>query len=67
MTFLAPAQTADARLVPALFGRRAVRPRGRVLIAGEDGARRALGDEHGLPVAALRGTSIEHLARIALG
>ena len=67
MTFLAPAQSADARFIAALFGRRAARPRGRTFVPGEDGARSALGSDHALPPSVLHGTSIEHLARIAFG
>jgi hypothetical protein len=67
VTFIAPPRPADTRDSGFLFGRRASKPRVRLAIADEDGARRALGTDGGLPMAALAGSSIEHLARIALG
>ena len=67
MTFLAPVSTAEVRVPSVLWSRKGVKPKGRVLIADEDGARRALGFDAGLSVPAMAGTSIEHLARIVLG
>ena len=65
MTFVAPARTA-AIGSPTFFGRRTVKPRPRILIADEDGARQALGGDSRMPPAATS-PSLEHLARIALG
>ena len=67
MTFIAPARPADIGGASLLFGRKASKPRACPMIADEDGARRALGTDGGLPAAALTGSAIEHLARIALG
>ncbi len=66
MTFIAPTQFADIGRI-SVFGRRAAKAKGHLRIADEDGARRAIGADDRFPVAALAGSSIEHLARIALG
>lgn len=67
MTFIAPPRSADLRGAPSFFGRKASRPKGRAVIADEECARRAIDIDGGLPPAALAGSAIEHLARIALG
>ena len=67
MTFIAPPRPAAIGGASFPFGRKASKPRKRLLIADEDGARRALGADGGLPAVALTGSAIEHLARIALG
>ena len=64
--FIAPPRFADARGA-SFLGRRTSKPKDRPMIADEEGARRALGSDGGLPSAVLAGDSIEHLARIALG
>ena len=66
MTFIAPPRFADARGA-SFLGRRTSKPKGRPMIGDEECARRALGIDGGLPAAALAGSTIEHLARIALG
>lgn len=67
VTFIAPPSSADRHGASFFFGRRAAKPKDRIRIADEDGARRALGIDGVLPAATLAGSSIEHLARIALG
>ena len=66
MTFIAPVHPADLRGSPFFFGRKTARPKDRLRVADEDGARRALGTDGSVPPAS-PGASIEHLARIALG
>lgn len=66
MTFIAPAHPADPRGAPFFFGRKTARPKDRLRIGDEDGARRALGSD-GSALPASPRMSIEHLARIALG
>ena len=66
MTFIAPAHSAEIGRI-SFFGRKATKAKDRMRIADEDGARRAIGGDDSLPVVALPGSSIEHLARIALG
>ena len=65
MTFLASAQTVGLRPF-ALVGK-ALRAQERRRSGDEDGARRAMGVDTQMPLASPRGTSLEHLARIALG
>lgn len=67
MTFLAPSHTVDLRGASSFFGRKASKPKDRLRIADEDGARRALGPDGLPPAGGSRAASIEHLARIALG
>ena len=67
VTFIAPPRSADLRGAPFFLGRKASKPKGRAVIADEECARRAIDIDGGLPVSALAGSSIEHLARIALG
>ena len=66
MTFIAPAHPADIGRI-SILGRKATKARDRMRIADEDGARRAVGADDSFPAAAAVGSSIEHLARIALG
>lgn len=67
MTFLAPAEPADIGAI-RFFGRRTPKPKDRLRIADEDVARRAIGADGSVPPPALAGgSSLEHLARIALG
>ena len=67
MTFIAPVRPADHRATSFRFGRKAPKPSDRLWIADEDGARRALGSVETMPVPAMAGISIEHLARITFG
>ena len=67
MTFIAPTRSADVLGASLFLGRRASKPKGRPGFADEECARRALGTDGALPPAALAGSAIEHLARIALG
>ncbi len=67
VTFIAPPRSADVCDAPFFLGRKASKPKGRAVIADEECARRAIDIDGGLPPAALAGSSIEHLARIALG
>ena len=67
MTFIVPPRSADVIGALVFFGRKASRPKGRPMVADEECARRALGIDGSLPAAALAGSTIEHLARIALG
>ena len=66
MTFIAPALPAEIGGI-RFFGRKAPKPKPRLRIADEDGAREAIGADGSMPAVALAGSSLEHLARIALG
>lgn len=67
MTFIASSQAFGDLVRPLVPGRKPLRASGRLRLGEEDGARKALGtDGHG-PAGVRAGSSLEDLARIALG
>lgn len=67
MTFVTSTQPLGAFGFPLTAFRKPGKPRGVIRIGDEEGARKALGADGHIPVLARPGSSLEDLARIALG